>query len=111
MSDTNEKTTYGLFGIHFNTTLFAQTIDPLLENRQRNYVDGTCYWVYPIRQVVEYENRIPTVTDVLSQNARAESVNLTDDVMKTLYDDLLDPSVKTISMNGVEYVAYAQRIP
>lgn len=49
MTETNEKVTYGMFGIHFNTTLFAQTIDPLLENRQRNYVDGTSYFVYPVR--------------------------------------------------------------
>lgn len=42
----------GIFGIHFNITVFPQTIDPLIENEASDYADNLYYWVYVVNQTI-----------------------------------------------------------
>ena len=36
---------------------------------------------------------------------------MTDDLFDLLYNDLLDPQVRIVALNGNRYAAYAQKIP
>ena len=36
---------------------------------------------------------------------------MTDDLFELLYNDLIDPQVRIVPLNGKSYAAYAQKIP
>ena len=47
--DGDYKELYGIFGMHFDISLFEKTIDPLLENAASDYASNILYWVYSIK--------------------------------------------------------------
>ena len=113
--DGDYKELYGIFGMHFDISLFEKTIDPLLENAASDYASNILYWVYSIKQTLNEGNTV-TADSSIYENELASENTLSDSIFESLYADLIvthvDREIRTFEMDsGDVYVGYAQRVP
>ena len=100
--------------MHFDMNIFEKTIEPLLQNESTDYAKSIQYWVYSVKSTLA-DGRQVTYDSAIYTNPLASEANaLSEDTFQTLYDDLLAPEVRTLSITSSDvdggeelYVGYA----